>query len=103
MAKNFINEYQFYEVDLSCNQHFKEEIQHLKKTTNGLAVYHPRKDAYVYLKAKLSSSTFERFLKANLSEEGKLPLKKWKTLNIQVHGCKNIPEPGKESVSDSRS
>ena len=23
-AQNFINEYQFYEVDINCNQHFKE-------------------------------------------------------------------------------
>lgn len=23
VAKNFINEYQFYEIDLKCNQHFQ--------------------------------------------------------------------------------
>ena len=88
MAKNFINEYQFYEVDIACNSHFKEEIQHLKKSTNGLVVYHPRQDSYVYLKAKLSRSTFERFLRANLADDKKLPYRKWNSLNIQVHACR---------------
>lgn len=58
VAKNYINEYVFYEVDLVCNDHFKEEIQTLKKTSNGLVVYHPRVNQYVYLKAKLSKTTF---------------------------------------------
>jgi hypothetical protein len=99
VAKNFINEYQFFEVDLSCNPHFKEEIQHLKKTTSGLAVYHPTKQSYVYLKAKLSKSTFERFLKANLADDKKLPFRKWNQLNIQVHACKG-QQPEKERTPE---
>mgnify|MGYP000889191581 CR=1 FL=1 len=77
VAKNFINEYQFYEIDLDCNEHFEEDIEHLKKVNSGLVVYHPKVQSYVYLKAKLSRTIFERFLEANLKDNKKLPFLKW--------------------------
>ena len=87
VAKNYINEYLFFEIDLVCNPHFKDEIQNLKKTSNGLVVYHPRVNKYVYLKAKLSKTTFQRFLKANIGDQSKLPLKEWKAENIVANSC----------------
>ena len=74
----------------------------MRKNTNGLVVYHPRQDSYLHLKAKLSRSTFERFLKANLGDYKKLPLKTWKTPNILVHSCK-IKSQGQEETVEARS
>jgi hypothetical protein len=58
VALNFINEYDFFEVDLTCNSHFEEEISTLKNNYGGLVVYHPKKESYVSLKARLSKSNF---------------------------------------------
>jgi hypothetical protein len=70
VAVNFINEYLFYEVELGCNPELEEAA---KKSS--LLVYHPKSKQYLALKAKLSKSTFEKFLKANInSENKKLPL-----------------------------
>ena len=70
----FINEYEFYEIDLTCNEHYFTEFSSLGKN-GGLIVVHPTQKSYIVLKAKLSQSTFEKFLKANLRDRKKLPLK----------------------------
>ncbi len=73
IAINFINDYEFLEIDLNCNKHFEDEISNLKSQHGGLVVYHPRKKSYVSLKARLSKSVFDKFLKANLRDNKKLP------------------------------
>lgn len=87
VAINFINEYEFYEVDLSCNSHFLAEIPALKANYGGLVVYHPSKKSFVSLKAKLSKSTFEKFLKANLRDNKKLPFHPFSNSSIEISTC----------------
>lgn len=87
VAKNFINEYQFYEIDLTCNEEFLGEIQALKKQSHNLIVYHPKVSSYVTLKAKLSKTTFQKFLSANLRDNKKLPFLKFKNEDIEVRNC----------------
>jgi hypothetical protein len=43
--------------------------------------------SYVTLKAKLSKSTFEKFLSANLRDNKKLPFLRFKNENIGVTSC----------------
>ena len=87
IAINFINEYEFYEVDLTCNSHFQKEIASLKGNYGGLVVYHPSKKSFVSLKAKLSKSTFEKFLKANLRDNKKLPFHPFSNTSIEISAC----------------
>jgi hypothetical protein len=87
IAINFINEYEFYEIDLSCNSQFVSEIPSLKANYGGLVVYHSKKGSYVSLKAKLSKSTFEKFLRANLRDNKKLPFHEFKDSDIKVSSC----------------
>jgi hypothetical protein len=84
---NFINDYEFFEIDLSCNAHFEQEISHLKNNYGGLVVYHPKKSSYVSLKARLSKSTFDKFLKANLRDNKKLPFHEFSDKEIKVNAC----------------
>jgi hypothetical protein len=63
----------------------------LKRFSSGLVVYHPRRGEYVYLKAKLSRSTFERFLQANLAaDDKKLPFRKWGSEELMVNRCEKV-------------
>jgi hypothetical protein len=51
-------------------------------------VYHPRSKKYLALKAKLSKSTFEKFLKANQNgENNKLPLQAFANEKMEVKKC----------------
>ena len=51
-------------------------------------MYHPRK-GYVALKAKLSKSTFEKFLQANLKDNKKLPFHQFEDENVMAYACNN--------------
>ncbi len=92
IAKNYINEYQFYQIDISCNQHFYEEIKGLKVNNAGLVIYHPRTEKYVYLKAKNTKGVIDKFLKINLSESNKLPDNKFHNPDIILYSCNQKPE-----------
>ena len=59
----------------------------MKRQSHSLIVYHPKVSSYVTLKAKLSKSTFEKFLSANLRDNKKLPFLKFKNEDIEVRNC----------------
>jgi hypothetical protein len=61
----------------------------LKKQSAGLVVYHPKTGSYVTLKARLSKSTFEKFLRANLNDNKKLPFHNFTNDKIEVHKCES--------------
>ena len=64
-------------------------------------MYHPRNKSYVALKAKLSKSTFEKFLQANLKDNKKLPFHQFSDEDVYVTDCQNETEE-KEGISDER-
>ena len=64
-----------------------EEVPSLRKAYAGLIVYHPRQFSYVALKAKLSKTTFNKFLKANLKDSQELPLKPIESKKIMIKKC----------------
>ena len=50
-------------------------------------MYHPKKSSYVSLTARLSKSTFDKFLKANLRDNKKLPFHEFSDKEIKVNAC----------------
>nr|BAK01283.1 predicted protein [Hordeum vulgare subsp. vulgare] len=91
VAVGFINEYLFFEVELECNS----ELETLAKKS-ALLVYHPRTSQYVALKAKLSKTTFQKFLKANLADSKKLPLHSLPNEKLELTKCQ-APSPSTQS------
>ena len=66
-AKNFLNDYKFFQIDLNCNEHLLKTIPQLEsKTSSSMIVYHPRDDQHVFLKAKMTRHIIEKFLKVNV-------------------------------------
>ena len=71
----------------------------MKSPYGGLVVYHPRKKSYVSLKARLSKSVFDKFLKANLRDNKKLPFHEFPK-DIKIEACQSTPSETIETQSD---
>jgi hypothetical protein len=62
-------------------------VESIKKASGGLAIYHPRSESIVNLKAKMTKAIIDKFLKINLYESKKIPYNKLKQSDVYLRSC----------------
>lgn len=98
-AHFYFNDYEFYQIDISCNQAIFTEIFGPDSSETGFMVFHAKNQSYVVLRAKLSRQVFDKFLNANLRDKKKLPFRTLANPDAMLRKCNIVRRKYVESDS----